>query len=185
VSVTPRQLPTNYVQGAFAAPSLDSPDYYAMRVARSILQERVYEEVRTKRNLSYAPSAFFTVQGASLGGIYVTAVEANLSVRLMLDEIERLQTELVSDYEIASTAGQSLTSYYMDQETNAAQARELARYELLGGGWRNSFELLARIRAVTPADVRRVAAKYMRNLRFVVIGNPRAIERSIFTRKFS
>jgi len=34
---------------------------------------------------------------------------------------------------------------------------------------------------VTPADVQRVAQKYMRNLRFVVLGNPKSIDTRIFT----
>ena len=66
-----------------------------------------------------------------------------------------------------------------------AQAGELARYELLGGGWRNSLDFLERLRTVTPADVQRVAQKYMRNLRFVVIGDPKAIDRNIFTAQTS
>ena len=183
VSVTPRDLPTNYIQGTFAAPSPDSDDIYPMRVARSILHDRVYEQVRVRYNLSYAPSASLNNLAANTGNIYVTAVEANRAVGLMLDEIEKMQNILVNDYEISSTVAQSLTNYYLDQETNAAQARELARYELIGGGWRNSFELLSRLRAVTPADVRRVARKYIKNLRFVVIGNPRSIDQAIFTRK--
>lgn len=183
LSVLARSLPTNYVQGVYAAPSPASPDIYAMRVARSILNERVFEEVRVKRNLSYAPSASLDNREANTGNIYVTAVDANQAVRVMLDEIAQLQTELVNPYEIASTAASSLTGYYIDQETNAAQARELARYELIGGGWRNSFALINNLKAVTPEDVRQVARKYMRNLRFVVIGDPRAIDRSIFTRR--
>jgi len=68
----------------------------------------------------------------------------------------------------------------MEQETNAAQAANLAEYELIGGGWRNSFELIARLHAVTPADVQRVAQKYMHNLRFVVLGNPKSVDTKIF-----
>jgi len=76
-----------------------------------------------------------------------------------------------------------LTSHYLDQETNAAQAGELARYELVGGGWRNSTTLLDRLRAVTPQDVRRVANTYIKNLQFIVIGNPAKIDRQIFLRQ--
>jgi predicted Zn-dependent peptidase len=36
------------------------------------------------------------------------------------------------------------------------------------------------LRAVTPADVQRVARKYMRNIRFVVLGDPKAVDTSIF-----
>lgn len=181
VEVTQRDLPTNYVQGLFAAPSLTSPDIYAMRIASSMLRDRVFEEVRVKRNLSYAPDAFLRTQAANVGGLYVTAVDANQSVRVMLNEIARLQTEPVSASDIHAVIAQYLTSYYLGQETNAAQAGELAQYELIGGGWRNSIDFLEKLSAVTPADIQRVAQKYMRNIRFVVLGNPRSVDMVVFT----
>ncbi|MEP6913228.1 MAG: pitrilysin family protein [bacterium] len=181
VEVTARNLPTNYVQGLFTAPPPNSPDIYPMRIASSILRDRVFLEVRSKRNLSYAPDAFLRNQGANIGGIYVTAVDANQSVQLMLDEMARLQKEPVDDEDIQAVVAQYLTSYYMGQETNTAQAGELAQYELLGGGWRNSIGFIEKLSAVTPADVQRVAQKYMRNIRFVVLGNPKSIDTKIFT----
>jgi zinc protease len=181
VEVTSRSLPTNYVQGLFTAPAPNSPDIYPMRIASSMLRDRVFQEVRAKRNLSYAPDAFLRNQGANIGGIYVTAVDANQSVQLMLDEITRLQKEPVSNDDIQSVVAQYLTSYYIGQETNAAQAGELAQYELIGGGWRNSVDVIEKLSAVTPADIQRVSQKYMRNIRFVVLGNPKSIDTKIFT----
>jgi predicted Zn-dependent peptidase len=154
-----------------------------MRVASSILQNRVYVEVRVRRNLSYAPDAFLGSEGANTGGIYVTAVDANQAVKVMLDEITRLQHQPVSQDELKGTAQQFLTRYYLGQETNAAQAGDLAQYELIGGGWRNSAVFLERLRAVTPADVQRVANTYMRNLQFVVLGKPQSIDKGIFTQQ--
>jgi zinc protease len=181
VDVTARELPTNYIQGLFTAPSLTSPDIYAMRIASSLLRDRVFEEVRVKRNLSYAPDAFLRTQAANVGGLYVTAVDANQSIRVMLSEIARLQTEPVSADDIHSVIAQYLTTYYLGQETNAAQAGELAQYELIGGGWRNSVDFLERLTAVTPADIQRVSQKYMKNIRFVVLGNPRSVDAGVFT----
>jgi zinc protease len=181
VEVTKRGLPTNYIQGMFSAPSLTASDIYPMRIASSVLRDRVFEEVRVKRNLSYAPSAFLSSQGANVGGIYVTAVDANKAVQVMLDEIARLQQEPISRDEIIGVVSQYLTSYYMGQETNAAQAGELAQYELIGGGWRNSLVTIERLRAVAPEDVQRAARTYMRNIRFVVIGNPDQIDKNVFT----
>jgi predicted Zn-dependent peptidase len=181
VEVTPRELPTNYIQGLFTAPPLTSPDIYAMRIASSMLRDRVFEEVRVKRNLSYAPDAFLRTQAANVGGLYVTAVDANESVRVMLNEIARLQTEPVSGEDIHAVIAQYLTTYYLGQETNAAQAGELAQYELIGGGWRNSVDFLEKLSAVTPADIQRVSQKYMRNIRFVVLGNPRSVDPNVFT----
>src|SRR5690349_18417271 len=181
VEVTPRELPTNYIQGLFTAPSLTSPDIYPMRIASSLLRDRVFEEVRVKRNLSYAPDAFLRTQAANVGGLYVTAVDANQSIRVMLNEITRLQSEPVSADDIHAVIAQYLTTYYLGQETNAAQAGELAQYELIVGGWRNSVDFLEKLSAVTPADIQRVSQKYMRNIRFVVLGNPQSVDPNIFT----
>ncbi len=181
VQVTERALPTNYVQGVFTAPNLAAPDIYAMRVASTILQNRVFIEVRHKRNLSYAPDAFLWSQGANVGGIYVTSVDANQSIRVMLDEITRLQRESLPGEELDSTVQHFLTRHYLGQETNAAQAGELAQYEIIGGGWRNTFVFLPRLRAVTAEDVQRVAQKYMRNIRFVVLGDPKSVDTRLFT----
>ena len=181
VEITPRELPTNYIQGLFSAPSLTSPDIYAMRIASSLLRDRVFEEVRVKRNLSYAPDAFLRTQAANVGGLYVTAVDANESIRVMLSEIARLQSKPVSADDIQAVVAQYLTTYYLGQETNAAQAGELAQYELIGGGWRNSVNFLEKLTAVTPADIQRVSQKYMKNIRFVVLGNPKSVDTGVFT----
>lgn len=182
VQVTERALPTNYVSGLFSAPPPGSPDFYAMKVASLILRDAVFEEVRSKRNLSYAPDAFLSAQGVNTGGLYFTAVDANLTVSVMLGEIARLQMDEVPAGLIRSTSQGLLTTSFLEQETNQAQAGALALHELIGGGWRQAGQMLDRVRAVTPADVRRVATTYMRNLQFVVLGNPQSIDRQVFTR---
>ena len=181
LDVVARQLPTNYIKGDFAAPSLNSPDYYPMRVAMSILATRIFQEVRVKRQLSYAPNADMDNMGANTANIYVTAVDANQAVDVMLKEIQRIKGESINDEELSGAAGEFLTNYYLKQQTDAAQAGDLARYELIGGGWRNSFQFLNHIREVTPDAVRASANKYMKNIRFVVIGDPAAINKTLFT----
>jgi predicted Zn-dependent peptidase len=136
VAVTPRDLPTNYVQGVYAAPPLTSPDIYPIRVATNVLRNRVFQEVRVNRSLSYAPDAFLSEQGTNVGGIYVTAVDANQAVQVMLGEIGKLQAQDISPDELKAITQSFLTTRYLDQETNAAQAGALARDELVGGGWR-------------------------------------------------
>ncbi|MBV9211529.1 MAG: insulinase family protein, partial [Acidobacteria bacterium] len=138
VEITQRALPTNYIQGVFAAPPPTADDIYALKIAASILNQLVYQEVRVERNLSYAPEAFLSSQGANIGGISVTAVDANQAVRVMLEQISFLQRRMLLPEVIRDMVAGYLTNYYLRQETNAAQAAELAQYELIGGGWRNS-----------------------------------------------
>lgn len=180
LDITPKSIETNYVKGIFAAPSLTNPDYYAMRVAITLLQAKVVQEVRYKRQLSYAPNADMNDYAANTANIYVTAVDANQAISIMLREIESMRENGVAADDFTGLPSFFLTIYFIRQETNAAQVGELARFELIGGGWRNSLSFLDKMREVTPADVKAVAKKYMKNLRFVVIGNPSAIDKEIF-----
>ncbi len=114
------------------------------------------------------------------GNISVSATETNRAVNLMLIEIDKLKNNPIQKSDILETGSFFLTTYYMKQETNAAQAAELANYELIGSGWRNSADFLDRIRDVTPADVQRVSKTYMKNIRFIVLGDPSVINRQMF-----
>ncbi len=183
LEVVQRDLPTNYIKGVFDAPPPGSPDYYPMRVAISLLQAQFFREVRVKRQLSYAPNAEINATATNTANIYVTANDANQAISVMLQEINLLKTRLVDRSEISAVSNYFLTTYYLGEETNAAQAGSLARYELAGGGWKKSYEFIDRIREVRDTDIRRVAQKYMKNIRFVVIGDPAAINRDVFLQK--
>jgi predicted Zn-dependent peptidase len=181
LDVVPRtNLPTNYAHGVFNAPSLGTPDYYAMRVATAILASLVYREVRAKRQLSYAPDADLGSSMVNTGDISVSSTDINQSVSVMLDQIRLLKTYQLDDSDIAEVAGNFLTSYYLGQETSGAQAGELAKYEIVGGGWRNYYKFLEGLKQVRAADVKNVANKYMKNVRFVVVGKPADVDRNIF-----
>jgi zinc protease len=181
VQTQAQELPTNYIIGYFAAPSIRDADYYPMSMAISILRDRVWEEVRTKRNLSYAPSAFFQNMFANCANLYVTAVEPDTTIKVMLAEVKRLQSEPVSAKELRDKINVFLTGYYLQNETNAALAAFLARYELAGLGWRQSEKFVENMTKVTPAQVQEVAQKYIKNIQFAVIGDPAKIDQKLFT----
>lgn len=176
-----QQLPTNYIIGYFSAPSIRDADYYPMSMATSILQQRVWEEVRTKRNLSYAPAAFFQGSLANCANLYVTAVQPDTTIKVMFAEVKRLQTQPISAKELRDKITVFLTSYYLQNETNAAQAAFLARYELAGLGWQASEMFVQNMKKVTSEDVKRVAQQYIKNIQFAVIGDPMKIDQKLFT----
>ncbi len=175
-----RTLPTNYVKGTFAAPPPGSKDYYAMRVAVSILQTLVYQRVRTQLQLSYAPDASMNSLAANTASISVSTTDPNKALAEMKEQMRLLRENTLNADVIDEISAFFLTRHYIGQEKSGAQAGELAQYELIGGGWRNAFEFMNGVRAVTPADVRSVANKYMKNLRFSYIGNTAAIDRAVF-----
>jgi zinc protease len=181
VEVMQRELPTNYIRGQFTAPDPSHADYPAFRVAIDILSNRLFEEVRTKRNLSYAVQAGLSQRRANYGLIYVTAVDPGTTIQVMLAEVERLKSEPITPARLAQSVNGFLTEYWLAQETNMGQAGTLGTYELVGGGWENAEAFTRRVQAVTPADIQRVARQYLRNVHFAVIGNPSAIDRALFS----
>jgi len=175
-----RPLPTNYVKGTFAAPPPGSKDYYAMRVAISILQTLVYQTVRQQLQLSYAPDASMNNLAVNTANVSVSTNDPNRAVSVMLEQIGFLRGRLLNEAVIEEISSFFLTRHYIGLETSGAQVADLALYELIGGGWRNSFEFMNGVRAVKPEDVRDVANRYMKNIRFSYLGNTSVIQRSVF-----
>lgn len=181
VIVVKRELPTNYIAGYFAAPPPSDPDYAALRVATDILSDRLFEEVRTKRNLTYSVGAGLSSRAANRGSLYVTAVEPDTTLKVIFTEVRRLQREPLPQSTLSENVNTFLTEFWMDQQTNMGQARQLGFFELLGGGYQNLDRFVDAVRRVTPSDVERVATRYMQHARFAVIGDPAKIDRQLFT----
>lgn len=181
VAVTERELPTNYIRGQFLAPHPGEADYAAMQVALDILSDRLFEEVRTKRNLSYAVFAGQSQRRVNYGLLYVTAAEPDTTLEVMLHEVERLKSEPITAERLAENVNIFLTNYWLGLETNMEQAAALGAFEVVGGGWENAAEFARRVQAVTPSDIQRVARTYLRNFHFVVIGDPDRIDRTLFS----
>ncbi len=181
LKIEERDLPTNYILGLFSAPSEKDPDYYPMTMAINILKWRLYEEIRTKRNLSYAPDAFIANNFANYAGVYATSVHPDSTVKIMLAELKKLRGEPVAEKDLRDRINMYLTRFYLANETNTAQGQFLARFELSGAGWQAGEKMVEKLRNVTAEDVQRVANQYFKNIQFVYLGNPQLIDKELFT----
>ena len=177
--VVERSLPTNYITGYFAAPTLTDPDYVAFRAATDMLGDRLFEEVRTKRNMTYAVAAGLETRTANRGRLYVTAVDPDTTVKVIFSTVKQLQDNPASSATVAENLNASLTNYLLGQETNMGQAAALGLWELVGGGYENYAKFINDYKKVTAADIQRVAKKYMQHARFVVIGDPKKVTRTV------
>ena len=180
VQTVKQELPTNYIMGVFAAPAPSHPDFPALRVAVRVLSDRLFEEVRTKRNLTYSVSAGLATRAANRGNLYVTAVNPDTTVKVIVAEVKRLQRDLVPAQLLAETINVFATQTWMGQQTNMGQASQLGLWEIQGGGWQNAARYVDRLRAVTPQQVQRAAQAYLRNVRFVIIGDPGKVSAALF-----
>ncbi|GAC1514462.1 MAG: hypothetical protein NVS1B4_02180 [Gemmatimonadaceae bacterium] len=172
LTVVPRHIPTNYLLGYFAGPLASNADFTALRIACAVLSGRLFTEVRVRRNLTYAIEAPFLDRGASAGGFYVTTTSPDTVLALISVEVRRLQTTTLTDDQLNRVISQFVTTYFLDNETNAAQANFLARHALYQGDYRSADHFIDGMRRVTPEDIRRVAGGYMRGTKFVYLGDP-------------
>lgn len=182
VAFDDRPLPTNYLLGYAPGPPATDPDYTALRVATAVLSGRLFTEVRSRRNLSYAVESPFLERAYGVGGLYVTTVDPNAVLRIMRDELNSLQRDLVDPEGLRRLEQQFITDYYLKNETNSDQANQLARAELYQGDYRAVERLMNDLRRVTPADVERVARKFLVNFRFAYVGDTTKVDRSLLDR---
>ena len=180
VTVHERELPTNYILGYFAAPPTAHEDYPALQAALEILSDRLFEEVRTRRNLSYAVASGISDRRNVTGYLYVTAEDANTTIQVMYDTIDGMIDPGVDAQDLQDQIEGYLTRYYRGLQSNAAQAGMLGRWELVGGGRENADIHVERLGAVTAEDISRVLRTYVTHLQFAIVGDPAAIDTALF-----
>lgn len=170
--VEKRTLPTNYLQGYFLGPSANSKDYAALRLACAVVSGRLFAEIRSKRNLTYSVNAPFVERALSMGGLYVTTTSPDEVLNIMLEQVQAMKSGEITEDGLERLVQQFIVTYFLDNETNADQANMLARAELYQGDFRRAGKFVDELRAVTPADIRNAARKYMVNVRWAYVGDP-------------
>lgn len=176
-----RVVPTAYIFGRFLAPSRTSNDYWPLRISSLILRDRLYEEVRTKRNLSYAPFATLTGStGAYYGLVGVSTTMPDSTINVMNREIRKMRDQGITEKELRDIKAQYVTEYYMQQQSNLAVAQSLYQMQMETGNWKNLFAVPQNIDKVSLADVRRVTSKYYHNIFWTAVGEQDKMTRSLF-----
>lgn len=171
-----RQLPTNYILGYYSGPLASGEDYHALRIATSVLHGRMFAEIRRRQNLTYEVNAPFVDRAATLGGLYVTTVSPDTVLKLMHSAILELQNTMIDPIGLRQLEENFITDYFMDNETNAAQADFLARSQLYQGDYMEADRFVDALKRVRPQDVQRVAKKYMKGFRFAYVGDPSKLD---------
>lgn len=175
-------LPTNYILGYYAGPPAGTDDYNALRLATAVLGGRFFTEIRSRRSLSYAADAPFVERAIATGGVYVTTVDPNATLRIMRDEISRLQTDLIDRDGLDRLVEQFITEFFLKNETNSDQASFLARAAIYQGDYRAAERFVSDLRRIRPEDIRQAARTYMKNFSFAYVGDPARLDRALVDR---
>jgi predicted Zn-dependent peptidase len=148
-------------------PAIDHPDAPALQVLGDILSDgrtsRLYLAI-TQKGLGQAGANGETGPFPNVFGINATPRQPTTTDELekaILAELERVKTEPVTDREMERYRNQLDASTVRALESNSGIATLLLDEEAKAGDWRYYYKELALLKAVTPADLMRVARKYL------------------------
>lgn len=165
-----RPLATNYVSGIFNAPSLAHEDYPAFRLAISILNNRLFNEIRLNKRLSYAPSARFVGGKNAYAVMYASTTKPIETVQEMRSSLKFIKDVTYTEAFIAELRKSQLQGYQKSQESMAEISDALGQAEIMGD-WQLAENFSERVSAVTAKEVREVLKKYSRKLKWAYLGN--------------
>jgi zinc protease len=169
----------------------DNPDYYAISVFNEAFgggfSSRLFNDIRTKRGLAYGVSGGIGanfghpgIQQVGMGTKSQSTVEAVQAVR---EDIDNLTTQPITDDEIQRAKDAILNTFIFRLDSPDKILGERLTYEFYGypPDWLDKYQ--AEIKKVTPAEVNRVATKYMHKdqMAVLVVGNTKEFDKPLST----
>ncbi|MFT8895632.1 MAG: pitrilysin family protein [Acetobacter sp.] len=161
----PKELDQAHILLGFPSIRYGGPDYHAALLLSTLLgggmSSRLFQEIREKRGLVYSVYSFTTpFLDGGLFGIYAGTggEEARELIPVTLAELQKVQQSVGMD-ELSRARAQLKSSLLMSLESTGSRCEQIARQLQIFGRLIPIAETVAKIDAVTPADICRVAAK--------------------------
>ncbi|MCP3951125.1 MAG: insulinase family protein [Desulfobacterales bacterium] len=144
--------------------AISDPHRFAFSVLNTILggnmSSRLFQEIREQRGLAYSVYSFASsYMDKGLFGVYagVSPENTELTLDLILKQLDRLQTEPVGVDELADAKAFIKGNLLLAAESNDNQMVRLAQNEINFGQYIPVSEVVTRIEAVTADDVQALA----------------------------
>ncbi len=157
-----------YFHYAWHIPDIRHPDTPALDILSSLLgngrSSRFFREVREKKGLVTSADAWIYSPGEQgLFGLsaVVTADKFQPARAALLEEIARVQHELVPAHELAKVIKQFVAGTLATRKTMQGQAQDLGSNWMAANDLNFSERYLAAAQRVTPETIRRVAREYL------------------------
>ncbi|WP_031014177.1 M16 family metallopeptidase [Streptomyces sp. NRRL F-5727] len=124
------------------------------------MSSRLFQEVREKRGLAYSVYSYTSgFADCGLFGVYAGCRPSQIHdvLRICRDELDKVASEGLTDEEITRAVGQLSGSTVLGLEDTGAIMNRIGKSELCWGTQMSVDDMLGRIAAVTPDEVREVA----------------------------
>jgi zinc protease len=157
-----------------------NPDRYALEVVNAVLgsgsSSRLYQNLRQDKGYTYGVQSRFArpndrASFRVLGDF--SQANAGDAIREIINELERIRTEPISDQEIADVKGRMTGNFALSLEDPSNFASQLAVRYLTGVEIEELNEYLVRLQRVTTEEAQAAAYQYIDtdNPIIIVVGN--------------
>ena len=163
-----REVPSPNIMITFHVPQSGTADYYALDLLNSVLSQgessRLYNSIVDDQQLALEVGSFyFEAFDPTLFYFYGVAndgVTASQLEKAILDEINKIVTDGISESELQKVKNQKLMEFYRTTETISGMSNTIGTYELFFGDYKKMFTAPDDYKKVTADDIKNVAAKY-------------------------
>lgn len=173
-------LPTHYILGKFDIPPINDEDYASVKMGLKILSQRLWEEIRTKRGLTYAVTSAAASSATNYGYVYLNTTNIPKSMSVIFTEFDKIKNEDIDPKELKASKAVYKTQYFMSIEPNSSQAAYLALGEIYLGDYKKRNYIMDQIEKTTPQSVKLAMRKYLKNITFAVIGTADKTDQNLF-----
>jgi len=171
--------------------TLKDPDYPALEVAANILGEgfssRLVSRIRTQLGYAYSIGADWSANYVYPGTFRIGGSTKSMTtvdtIQAIQEEVEKLRTLEVSEKELNDAKEAALNSFVFYFDSPAKTLNRVLRYEYFGYPKDFLFQYQKALKAVTRADVLRVAKEHIHpeDLAVVAVGNPKDFGKPLTT----
>lgn len=152
-----------------------------MMMAMAIMRDRFFIELRTKRSLTYAPSAGYTssIFNNPYALFYASSTDPKQTLKVMIEQINEVKNQGFKEKELKDMKETYLTDHFLGLETNDSQTMELGLFEV-AGDWRKTESFMADVEKTTIQDINNVFKKYSSSINWMYLGRENAISKEDF-----
>lgn len=197
------EMEASHLRGNFIAPDITDADFFKLSLSMELLNDLLYDIIRTKHNLAYSPFSFIRSEKANYGSLGIYGCPDPVAVKPYFEEAIDLlangkclsvsvsgteegliyEQEEGEDYVPLENAidfykKSYITSYYYGQQRTSDIATALGRSYYYFGDYNAYLDFIRRIQEVTSQDIVDVVNKYINDqpIFWSIVANPTIIE---------
>ncbi len=161
VVVQHREVPTAYVVVKFNAPPQGDEDLQIFSAALSVVNDILWQVLRTDNALTYATYSGATNYRENWGYMYVSTPEPVMACSLMAGVLADVIVNPVDEEIVRGTIEKNRTAENLRAASKDTQCWMMGNYEICTGDWRNAYTVFDNLSGLSATDLSAVLSRWV------------------------